>query len=57
MFGGHMVPGGGYEGFMFFPFMFGLLWIVAVVYVLYLGTRLVKGVEKIAEKIGDQKQP
>jgi threonine/homoserine/homoserine lactone efflux protein len=57
MWGGHMMPGGGYEGFMPFPFMFGILWIIAVVYVLYMGTRLVKTVEKIEERLGHQKEP
>jgi hypothetical protein len=54
MWGGHL----GYDGgFFFFPFIAGILWIVAVIYVLYLGSRLVRAVERIADRIEEKKKP
>jgi threonine/homoserine/homoserine lactone efflux protein len=53
MWGGHF----GYDGgFFFFPFISWILWIAAVIYVLYLGSRLVRAVERIADR-GEGRKP
>jgi len=37
-----------------YPFLFAVVWLVVVIYLLTLATRLVAAVERIADRLGNQ---